>query len=525
MLTREQAEKRLGEFRVEDWADQRLTRLARLPADACELGRAMLDPLSPRIWGSFARHDQQDALEKCSAHLERLTTAERRDLVGSLFPKLVEHIERGWRMVASQTYQSDLSRKAFRAPTYDELVHGRRLTWLLGLIHNLKGYDPDIAWLAAWTPHLGYFLSDLSLLLAAAIDACGTEGEQIFQILVDSANGVHDVGQMGHHVVESLLMAGRTDGWEFIEKLLVAAQRQEGLRQSILERADVAHPQAFRRILRVILEHGLARFSATVRALNVWLGYQWDAVSVGKVNAVIEKLLLFLEDDAARMKALDDGDAEDAYLALWTIAHTDAMQAIPIAAKLLKDTSVERRIVGSHMLAMLDLEEAAAALLPALDDKDLRVAARALSAFGPGAEEYVLPTDLFAALERLIARAPPRKKKLPAIVWPWFQLEVAQVEVARTMRFAVAGQAPKLLIPHLRAMDLYNRAATVEKIAEQETWDADTRKTILAMLSDASARVREESLKAMNGRTIEPAEAPELESLLTRKAPTCAAAS
>ena len=41
---------------------------------------------------------------------------------------------------------------------------------------------------------------------------------------------------MGRHVTRGLLSASNTQGWQFIENLLLAAQRQEGLRQVILER-------------------------------------------------------------------------------------------------------------------------------------------------------------------------------------------------------------------------------------------------------------------------------------------------
>jgi len=36
---------------------------------------------------------------------------------------------------------------------------------------------------------------------------------------------------MGRHVTRALLTASRPDGWEFVEKLLLAAQREDGLRQ------------------------------------------------------------------------------------------------------------------------------------------------------------------------------------------------------------------------------------------------------------------------------------------------------
>src|SRR3712207_9483814 len=90
---------------------------------------------------------------------------------------------------------------------------------------------------------------------------------------------------MGRHVSAALLGSEREDGWELVERLLLAAQRQEGLRQAVLEGVDEAHPQAFRRMLALILEHGLTRFSATVRALDVWFGFAEGAGDRRRLDA------------------------------------------------------------------------------------------------------------------------------------------------------------------------------------------------------------------------------------------------
>ena len=46
--------------------------------------------------------------------------------------------------------------------------------------------------------------------------------------------------------------------------MLLAAQRQEGFRQSILESIDISLPDAFRHMLKVIIDNNLVRFSSTV---------------------------------------------------------------------------------------------------------------------------------------------------------------------------------------------------------------------------------------------------------------------
>ena len=55
--------------------------------------------------------------------------------------------------------------------------------------------------------------------------------------------------------------------------MLLAAQRQEGLRQNILETIDEAHPEAFRRMLRIIIDNDMVRFSSVIRAVDVWFGF------------------------------------------------------------------------------------------------------------------------------------------------------------------------------------------------------------------------------------------------------------
>ena len=198
---------------------------------------------------------------------------------------------------------------------------------------------------------------------------------------------------MGRHVTRALLSAERQDGWQFVENMLLAAQREEGLRQIILETVDEAHPQAFRRMLRLILDQDLARFSATVRAFDTWLGYMWDAVSSGVVNKTIEKMLLYLEDQAARETALKGKDAEQTYLALWAQAFDDAVAVVAPAAELLKHPNAEHRFVAVHLLHQLGLVMSQRRSLIALEDSDPRVAARALQGFQNGADPRVIKGD------------------------------------------------------------------------------------------------------------------------------------
>jgi len=114
----------------------------------------------------------------------------------------------------------------------------------------------------------------VGLLLASEISAGNTP---IRDMLIDSAQGRDEVGAMGHQVVIGLLASSDPASWAVVESMLLQAQRQEGLRQAILETVDFAHPEAFRRVLAVIVENKLIRFAATVRAASVWFGEGFHA--------------------------------------------------------------------------------------------------------------------------------------------------------------------------------------------------------------------------------------------------------
>ena len=103
----------------------------------------------------------------------------------------------------------------------------------------------------------------------------------------------------------------------------------------ILESVDEAHPQMFRRMLRLIVDQDLARFTSVVRAADTWFGFMWDGASNAKVDGLVRRALLFLDDPAARAAALDESDGETVYLALWATAFDDVDEAIgPAAARL-----------------------------------------------------------------------------------------------------------------------------------------------------------------------------------------------
>ena len=517
MLNPEKAKEELKKLENKEWVAARVTAADGLPSGLRETARSILGveaETSVRIRSANAK-GQQELIKT----FKDMNETARLKFFETLAPGLGKNIELGWQLIDRLPFQSGYSRKPFRAPGHPETLITRRINWVLQLLGVIGPYQQGVAWFAAWAPHVAHFMAadNLGILFAAAMDAGGSEGEEVFQILCASGRNEHEVGGMGRHVTRALLSANRPDGWHFVENMLLAAQREEGLRQTILETVDEAHPQAFRQMLKLILDRNLARFSATVRAFDTWLGYQWDAVSSGVVNKTIEKMLLYLEDATARAIALKDKDAEQVYLALWSHAFDDAVAAVAPATELLKHPAAEHRFVATHLLAQLGLLSSQKNLLMPLEDLDLRVATRALQLFQHGADSRVQKADLFERLEKLLPRYPEKTEKLKAIMWPWTEYSISRELVANTLPQNLGERAPTRLIPYLGHMGTYNRVSVMGTLASQQKWDTAIRETLFALVGDPSRQVREAALRHLANCQITAAEAGSIEKLLDRK--------
>jgi hypothetical protein len=497
-----------------------------LPADLRKLLEEILAIETP-----YGRR-QRLAEQPVGALFSALDDGARRRLIATLLPRLAPAVEASWQAMVRRPYQVAGGRLPFRCPRSQETTAQVRGTWLLDLALLLGDYDQDVRWVAAWGAHLAGWsgADEIGWLLAGAIDAGGPEGDEVLEILKASAAGEHEIGQMGRHVTRALLCCSRPDAWEFVERLLLAAQRQEGLRQVILETVDEAHPEAFRRMLRVLLDENLARFSSVVRAFDTWFGYLWDGASAVAVDDVLERVLRFLDDPAARDAALGGDRAEDVYLALWCTAFADVDVAVTLAVPLLGHPSAEIRYAAAHLLVQAQWSSALTALVRPLGDPDLRVASRALDAFMGDSTTWVDGATLFSALESLIERLPKRTQTVEPILWPWTGRKLERTAVAGAM----AANAEKLpatrMLPWLRDLDTYRREALLRQMAglparwsreaprRRKPLTGEVRAAVLDLLGDPSSDVRAAAFEAVAGAPPADDETDRLVVLLARKA-------
>jgi hypothetical protein len=514
MLNPEVAQAQLKLIVSKDWRSHRIQQFAALPQNLASIGYGLFCLGEDGTPGDYSQVYlyQQKALER----LDGLSEGDRTQIFSILFPTISAIVELAWQFYSQLPYPMGYNRRSFRAPHHPEFTQAKRSQWLVQLIGTIEGYDQDLEWFAAWVPYLGYSAPDvLGILFATAINQGDALGQSISQILLDSARGDHEIGAMGRHVTRALLVANDPKGWDFIERLLLAAQRQEGLRQTILETIDEAHPVAFRRMIRLIVAENLTRFSAVIRAIDVWFGFGLESLNEKQAKQILTQVSQYLEDEAARAAALASEDPQTVYLGLWSAGFVDAIAAIPLATQLLNHPEATHRFVSVHFLTQLEITPARLALLPAVGDRDLAVATLAVQSLRYAVLEN---SDTFERLEENLARFPAKPKTLPPMVWEWMKLEASQALVASAMLTQQGTRSPKRLIPLLSIVDGYQRRTIAQRLAEVKPWDAEIREILLELVGDTSQWVREEVLRLLHRCKITVEESIPLENLLTRKA-------
>ncbi len=533
---------RLVASRDPKWSARRLESLVGLPDAAAWLRmRTLADPsrMSGRERAAAMRFAVTDLADRARA-----------TFFAAMFPKMPKLVERAWQDMANAPLDRGYGR-GFRAPGHVLATRAIRETWFEELVRELTGYEVDAAWLVEHGGAIGEGgLHASCRLLAAGVSlggGAGASGSDVLEMLRAVIDGRGPAGAMGYHVVRGLLWSERPEAWKDAVDLLLRAQREEGLRQVILEEAHTAHPGAFARVLEAVDEHDLVRFSSTVRAVDVWLGLRWDSASTGVVQRTVKLTRRLLASREARLAAISGSDAEAAYIGLWCEAFGDAVGAMKRCEAMLAEGDATRRWLGARMLGMIGLPGAMPALLRALRDEDWAVVGAAVDSIGARPPwEYLLPegedeegpereadawldTDdadgRVEGLLGLIQRMPKGEVKFKPPVFAWGRSGLKASEVGRLL----SGTCPSRLSHRL--LDVVDRMDAITRWSMLADWRVDgwpgrksdraltpqVRSLMVRSLGDASPMVRKEAADRLAHEKLSDDEAAQHEALLERK--------
>lgn len=514
MLSPEEAKSRLDQRRVTNFEARMRARVLRLPDRARSLAAVFVDPKSgERIWRRV-----DPSYERLGERIDALEPADRDALFRALFPEIADDALRAWGILSRQAYGVGSLRRGFRAPNHPALSHEARANWLEDLLRVMWGYEEDVAWLAAWSEHLTGWNTSVGDLLAVVVDGGGERAEAILGTLIAAAEGRHDVAVPGRQSIRALALCSRPEAWVCVERLLVRAQREEGLRQVILESVDLAHPECFRRILAQIAEQDLARFSAVARAVDVWLGMQWDSEAARHIGSIAERLATWIPDRDARLAALRKDRAEDVYLALYLEARDDVVAVVDLARPLLRHASAEVRYAALKLLSETRHTRANWAIADALGDPDIRVSALAVESFSTFADCTPEQPDLFERLEAELQRWPEKPRTEDAILWPWCRHTLDRTRIGRALLETLGDRPLSRLRSHSTILDSSARLTLCDRLLSGPTPSTgDARAILIEFLGDPATMVRDRALEAVAATRLGAGEEAEVEALLTRK--------
>ncbi|MEQ8845896.1 MAG: DUF5724 domain-containing protein [Phycisphaerales bacterium] len=469
MAQSDDARERINTLRDKEWVDKRL--------DALRATEPQARKRFARAIGPFHKHDSdyrttEARIAAMRSMTDGLDAAGRMKTWSALFPKLGDAIERAWLDIGAKPMRSDLGAPPFRAPGRKQAVQDRAAEFVVDLCDILKGLDVDAVWVARHAVHVvpewrGLWPEQLGLLLAATLNAGGPDADEVRQVLLDTVAGRHETARFGDHTIVALLNSHNPEDWKAVGNMLLAAQRQEGLRQSILERVDEAHPDAFRSFIGLVLEHDLARFSSVVRSFDVWLGTAWAAGSVKPVNEGLTTVAKCLDDQAERDRLVTEGTPQEAYFVLWAAAFLDAENAMRLGEAVINaSTDPERRFAAWLILDRANLQPELTGLIRGhlLAGKETcghirmlwaeRLARTVFEKFDP---------ELFDAMGRYYEEMPRKETKPKALLWPWLEFTDEKKTPARALA-AIAGPDPMRMLPYAESLDSWACAEFMRKL-------------------------------------------------------------
>lgn len=474
---------------------------------AFRLRLLLKDPLSLAPGDAIAAWEARDAADaECRATWPRLSSEQRARTIRALLPHVSTEVEAGLAIMHRRPYSLGHLRRPFRCPRHSATVDAMRADWLIELSSAIGDFDRPAEWFAIHSSALAS--APTSWLTAALLELGGARAREVVGSLAEIASGDVPHASMSRELIGGFLRSSNEEAWDAVARLLLAAQRQEGLRQAVLECVDFAHPDAFVRMLRVIREHDLERFAAVRRAAGVWFGHGPDASDdTARIKDFLGGVEVLVRDESTRRAALEGDAAEARFLGLWSAAFHDVEVALQDAAQCLASADVEHRYAAIHFLRMSQWPAAQDLLVSALGDGEIGIAAHALQGVkSPGDDGEAIA--LFDALESLRSRIGPTSISYPAMIWPWTAGTLERSLVVDRMLMCARGDSIDRLLDYVPDMSPWSRESAIARLAglpagerfadhPPDRLEPPRYDVILALLGDRSAGVRRTAFAAL----------------------------
>lgn len=175
-----------------------------------------------------------------------------------------------------------------------------------------------------------------------------SENQEVIGYCRDVLLSENNTAVLTRDVIEAVEQSRNRELQDLLVQIFLNAKLQEGFRQSVIETADEGQVGFFLRIIDVIEEENLLRYSSIQRGVLTWIGIGYETVEEKQARFVFSILHQYMHDEQARAQGLHDNNPLCVYLALYCRGVYDVDAAIKEAVELLDGS--ERHIVASALI-------------------------------------------------------------------------------------------------------------------------------------------------------------------------------
>ncbi|MCJ8153572.1 DUF4132 domain-containing protein [Chryseobacterium sp. SSA4.19] len=405
------------------------------------------------------------------------------DLLVYFFGDRADLVKYAWNKMPYKMYQTGYGRRSFRAPDNQRFVLLNQVNLLRSLLElpSMYSYGSGYQYYNLSLEEQIIYDSQLSnssgqfYIWSAAID---TGDKTLYQLIEDIIFNKHPEGKVSRNIIQALLNSEQEQCWELVEKLLLSAQRQEGLRQTILESLDETSTEALQYMLQVIADNKLTRFSSVVRAIGTWTGLGWESEKETVVKNIVSLANTYFSNPELIPEALKSKNNNDIYMALWVQGVWNVEKTVPYLHQLFDEGNVEKKCLAiKFAIETGDPYIQMPIFYKAVKDGGLQVLAFAGNAMAgllsanAKTKFYINNPDypgFFEKLHELTQTIETKEKKFEGKVFSWQNAVFNKSDLYASMFYLVGenGEKLDLVLSYFDQFDLALREQLTRNILE-----------------------------------------------------------
>ena len=436
MIKQEQAEKFLGKHEPKELKE---ADLASFSAPYQKLGAYITGLMEYEEIGAF---EQEFASYNFPDKLWE--SKEGKALALLLFGKeIAPYAQRVWDSLLAYPYLRWWGRRPFRSENpadYTEVQLSKMST-----LHNYYGSGVGVLPIAEQFQYVIYREYNVEEFFALVLSE---NPDAYYALFKDIFSSEHEIGGVCTVLIKAALMVEDTRYRTLVEKLLLAAQLQEGLRQTILESLDGTSLASLQHFIGVILQHNLTRFSSVVRAVDVWFGFGWEAPQQAVVKRTLELAQTYLADLDKAREAVSSKDNVERYVALWAVAVYNVQEALSLATEALNNTQTSYEACVAVLYFMYQTQKKTSEILPFAEKY-----------FGiePAWDYWILqnlpkgeiPQELFEKMRTAAHKLPKDGKNFEGLGFRWLNFTVKPLDIYQSVLKVANEQQQQILAGEL----------------------------------------------------------------------------